>query len=248
MRANVGQDAAIGLAAEKPLRPEVAVKAMGSQAAGMDDAPDGARFDEFAGAGCRPDLKTLGEIHREDAASFCLHLLDGRQMLEARNARFVDHEVLAGPHRLDGEVRPVPGYGGACDEVNRRVLEKAAPVGHARNVREALHEAGQRPGVIAGPEAQTLGADVLQAFDLVVDVPVIQADGGEAKLGVGSSRGARHWTRIVALVWISTAALQRGQARFGVLETPGGQSFQDVRYLVEQKLADASVAVARASG
>ena len=68
-------------------------------------------------------------------------LLERGQLLEGGHARLVDHEVLAGPHRLDGEVRALAGYGGTGDEVDGGVFEEPAPVCHARDVREALDEA-----------------------------------------------------------------------------------------------------------
>src|SRR5262245_3191285 len=137
----------------------MAVQPMRAERAGVDDAANGAGLHKFVGArGCL-DLEALREIDGPYAPCFCLHSLDGFKLLEASHPRLVDHEVLAGPHGLDGQIRALAGYGGAGDEVDGRVLDELATVGHAGDVGEALDEPLQRHHVMTGPEADALGAD-----------------------------------------------------------------------------------------
>src|SRR5262249_22254616 len=94
-------------------------------------------------------------------------------------AGLIDHHVLAVAHHLDSDVSPLTGYAGRDDQRHLGVLEQTNAICDARNAGKALDEASQRLWLALGPPADAGAAELEQAADLLIDVTVLEADGGE---------------------------------------------------------------------
>ena len=147
----------------------------------LEHPADRAAGDDMPGLDRRRHGVALGEADREDAAG----LGDGGahlgKLVAGGEAGLVDHHVLAGPHRPDGEAGAVARDRRDADDVDARVGEDGVAVelrGVGVGLAELLDEGRQR-GLRA--VADELGPGVLQAIDVAEDVAVVDPHGGEAQ-------------------------------------------------------------------
>jgi hypothetical protein len=167
----------------------VAVEPVRAHAERLDDAANRARLHEFGRRGDRPHLEALGIAHRPDPPGLGHDAPQLRELIERRAARLVAHHVLAAPHGLERDPRPLAGDARGDDQPHLRVVEQPPPVVHAPEVWETLGEALERLRLALGPVAGALAAQLDQASDLLVDVPVVEADRGELE---GRQLGLSH--------------------------------------------------------
>ena len=94
---------------------------------------DGAKVDENEAAEFAGSRHTYGHLNRRggqpaeangpDPAGFAHGCLDGGELGRSRDARLVNHDVLAAPHCLDGQARPIAGYRSENNEIHRWILK-----------------------------------------------------------------------------------------------------------------------------
>src|SRR5258708_40332914 len=85
---------------------------------------------------------------------------------------------------LDAERSAVEGNAGRDDERDGAVLQQLFAIGDARCLRVALGK-GLSQIVLGGMEADEFGAGAQEAVDMAVDLFIVDADHGDAKVGHG---------------------------------------------------------------
>ena len=179
MRADVAEDAAEALAVEEPVRAGLEVLLVRAEADGLDHAADRAVGDQLGGARDGGNLEAFGKIDGPDAAGSARAFLDGVELFEGGAAGFVDHDVLAGLHRLDGERGAIGGNGGDQDHVDVGVVEDAAAVIGPLELGECLAEFGLGDGVAVAPPARAGAAGGLHLAEHSKDMAVVDAQHAE---------------------------------------------------------------------
>jgi hypothetical protein len=178
MRCDVGEDAAIFIALEKPLRPRRLVQAVRPEPGRMDDTADGAGLDQLAGLHSSAGLEMLGKAHRINQSGLGLNLAHRGKLLKRRDARLVGHEILAVAHDVDAERGALARNGGADDQLDRLVVQNFSPVADALGMRIFFDKPVEQAAVRV--KRDKLAAGGQQAVDLPENVAVIDADDRKA--------------------------------------------------------------------
>ena len=135
------------------------------------------------------NLETFREVDGPDAAGAARAFLDGVELFERGATGFVDHDVLAGLHRLDGQRGALGGHRGDQDHVDVGIVEDAAAVVDAFEFWEYLAEFGLGDGLPVGPPFCAGAAGGFHMAEHSEDVAVVDAEHAEfgAVLGHGCS-------------------------------------------------------------
>ena len=104
-----------------------------------------------------------------------------RKLIERRDARLVDHHVLAMRHGVDRDSRPDRAEWPRRRSVDVRILEKTPRIVHLCELGKAFLETCENPrvarrGIVAGANR----AGCQKTFHHMVDMAMIEADDGEA--------------------------------------------------------------------
>ncbi|MNT68709.1 hypothetical protein D3C72_2069630 [compost metagenome] len=129
----------------------------------------------------------LGIEHRIDAAGLLLHALELLELGEGGHARLVGQHVLAMLHGGNGDRGPIGRNGRGQHHRYGGVFQDGARIADAPGLGISGGE-GRREVVLDGVEGDELGAGILEAVNLAIDMAVIDADGG--KLDV------THWSGV----------------------------------------------------
>ena len=193
VRADVAQDAAVALQLEEPGRAILGIHAVGPQSDRLDDLSDCPGLNQFPGLHGRAVLEALAIEDRVDAARLRLDAAHLGQLIERRNAGFVGHEILAVPHHLDAQRRPLVRDRSAEDQLDRVVLEDLLPAAREFYSGVTLDESRGQVGFRSVKGSQ-LAAASRHRVDLSIDVVVIHADNCKADSG-GFGRHGRSLAR-----------------------------------------------------
>ncbi len=148
----------------------------------LHDLTDGAGAHQLPCSDRRAILEPLAVHDRVDAPRLGLDLSNLGQLLERRNARLVDHEVLAVFHDADAERRPLVRDGGADHELNRLVLENLGLAASDLRLRKTLDERRAQIRFFR-KHRDELAAAANDRFGLPVDVAMVEADDGKLDFG-----------------------------------------------------------------
>ena len=184
VRRYVAQDAAITFALEEPVWARVVAQGVRPQAHGLHHAANRACSHQLAGFFGGAVLKPFRKAHRENAPGLGLNLLDGGQLIQGDDTRFVDHDVLAVAHDLNGGGGAHIGNGGADHHLDAGVFQNDALVCHAAGLWIGLG-VGRSQVVFFGMHIDQLGARIQQGLGLAVNMVVVEPDGCEPDVGVG---------------------------------------------------------------
>ncbi len=147
----------------------------------LHDLTDGAGLDELAGLDRRAVLHPLAVHDRIDALRLGLDPTHLGQLLERRDARLVDHVVLAVLHHAHAERRALVGNGRAQDQLHRLVLEDLGLAAGDLDLRKRLDERSGEVRLL-GVHRDEFAAAADHGLDLTVDVAVVDADDAELDL------------------------------------------------------------------
>ena len=178
MRADIGEDATITRAFEKPVGALVFADAVRAEACGVDHFANRAGLYQFAGFDGRALVVMLGIKNGVNLFGLRLNAAHLFKFAERHQSRFVAHEILAVPHDFKADLRTISRNGRRQDQFDVFVFQNAAFVRNAGCHWKFFAESqGHRiVGAIKGFER---AACTKHGLDLSLDMIVIDADSGE---------------------------------------------------------------------
>ena len=160
----------------------------------LHDLADGAGLHELAGLDRGAVLHPLAVHDRIDTLGLGLDATHLGQLLERRDARLVDHVVLAVLHHANAERRAFVGNGRAQDQLDRLVLEDLGLTAGDLGLRKRLDERSREVRLL-GVHRDELAAAANDGLDLTIDMAVVDADDAELDLRRRLPRERRAKTR-----------------------------------------------------